>query len=106
MNMHAYTVFYCMKHNKGILVENIHKNIPTLLSLGIVEDVDNCEYANIGYITVNNNIIINDINQNIYFLNISSDSIYDKNFKLIKLDETNPLILWLKYYNSISEVAY
>lgn len=110
--MQAYTVFYCIKHNKGILIENIYKDIPILESLcNIIENnynyildptslsLDNCKYVNIGYITINNNIITTDITHNIYFLNLSLFSVYDKKLKLIKLDDTNPLVAWINYNN-------
>ena len=95
MDLLAYTVFYCEKHNKFILVDNIHKTIPNYF-----QNLDNCEnndLLNIGYITINNGFITDDTMIENMSFNINYNIISSSNKDEIVKD----IIAWLnmKIYN-------
>ena len=102
MTTHTYTVFSCNNHNDIILLENIHKDIPSDFLL--IHDKYNADYCQIGgYITINNGNITYDLVLSIN-IDILKCSIYNKDYNQIKLTLDNPLIEW--FLNPIEEFNY
>lgn len=106
MDLLAYTVFYCKKHNKGYLIENIHKDVPKNFSMcnqhfTILDVCQKTDWHNIGYITVNDGCITADIKQYyncIDFPQLSADPSSIKSPKLVS---------WLnKKYCDTDECSY
>ena len=100
MNFQTYTVFYCNKHSKSVIIENIHKNISNKLC--VYDDCIESDWSNLGYITINktNNIIIYDNTDPINFLKLSEEcKFFSKNFEEMKVDQMNPLMKWLKCFS-------
>ena len=104
--MQAYTVFYCKEHLEGFIVENIHRKIPDTCSICNLPGC-NINLRTVGYITLNNGIITDDIDKKM-FLNISKDLMYTKDFKLIKLEDHSLLKTWVNhnYDSKIVEAEY
>ena len=95
MDLEAFTIFFCEKHNKFILVDNIHKNIPNInLCNNYFHNLYNCDnnyIFNVGYITFNNGFITDDISiENIPY-NINYDFVSSSN----KYELVNFIISWL-----------
>ena len=90
MDLVAFTIFFCQKHNKFILVENIYKTIPN----NYFQNLDNCEnndIINIGYITFNNGSITGDMSIEKISYNINYDIVSSSN----KDEIVKYIISWL-----------